>query len=286
MLKDNFARSLKNHKEQVMKQKISGTAAGVILGIFGLAVLALPLFTQTNFNMDEKRLVESHKRANPLYLAGAKLFAKGDLDKAEKKVLAALEIMPEHADAMYVLAQIQLKRKDLPRALAFILDAKKNYAFIAGFHTFTHQQYLDRLRQQRQSLEAQRMQILDNISRLPAKSRPDSTPGTQAITRSIQEIDQRLSQPVPPTFEIPADYHFIHGNVLFQMGKRAEAEAQYQEAIRVDPSHGRAYTNLALVLFSLGRYQEALDCLLRAEGSGVQVNPDFKRDLLEKIPRQ
>jgi len=269
-----------------MKQKTSGTAAGVILGILGLAVLALPLYAQTNFNMDEKRMVESHKRANPLYLDGAKLFAKGNLDKAEKKLQEALAIMPEHADASYVLAQVHLKRKDLPRALALILDAKENYAFIANFHTFTHQQYLDRLRQQRQDLEAQRQQILDSISRLPARSRPESTTATQAIARSIQEIDQRLNQPVPPTFEIPADYHFIHGNVLFQMGQRADAEAQYQEAIRLDPSHGGAYTNLALVLFSLGRYQEALDCLLRAEASGVKVNPDFKRDLMEKIPRQ
>ncbi len=269
-----------------MKQKNSATAAGVILGILGLALLALPLFTQTNFNMDEKKLIENHKRANPLYLDGARLFAKGDLDKAEKKIHAALEIMPEHADAMYVLAQIQLKRKDLPRALALILEAKKNYAFIANFHTFTHQQYLDRLRQQRQSLEAQRLEILDNLARQSAKTRVDSTPGTQAIDRSIQEIDQRLSQPVPPTFEIPADYCYIHGNVLFQMGQRADAEAQYLETIRLDPSHGRAFNNLALVLFSLGRYQEALDCLLRAEGSGVKVNPDFKRDLIERIPRQ
>lgn len=269
-----------------MKQKIPATAAGVILGILGLAVLALPLFTQTNFNMDEKRLIECHKRANPLYLDGFKLFAKGNLDKAEKKMQEALEIMPEHADASYMLAQIQLKRKDIPRALTLILDAKKNYAFIANFHTFTHQQYLDRLRQQRQDLEAQRSQILDSISRLPARSRPESTTATQAIARSIQEIDQRLSQPISPTFEIPADYHFIHGNVLFQMGQRADAQAQYQEAIRLDPSHSGAYTNLALVLFSLGRYQEALDCLLRAEASGAKVNPDFKRDLLEKIPRQ
>ena len=286
MIKEDIAHSVQERKEQAMKQKISATAASVTLGILGLAMLALPLLAQTNFNMDEKRLIESHKRANPLYLDGARLFAKGDLDKAEKKLQDALAIMPEHADASYVLAEVQLKRKDLPRALALILDAMKNYAFIANFHTFTHQQYLDRLRQQRQSLEAQRLEILDNLSRLPARSRPDSTPGTQAIARSIQEIDQRLSQPIPPTFEIPADYHFIHGNVLFQMGKRADAEASYQEAIRLDPSHGRAYNNLALVLFSLGRYHEALDCLLRAEGAGVKVNPEFKRDLIAKIPQQ
>jgi tetratricopeptide (TPR) repeat protein len=266
-----------------MKRDVRGTIASIILGIVGMAVLALPLFAQKNFNMDEKKLVECHKRANPLYLDGAKQFAKGNLDKAEKKLLEALEIMPEHADASYVMAQIQLKRKDLSKALALILDAEKNYAIIAKFHTFTHQQYLDRLRQQRQDLEEQRQQILDN---LPSKSRSESTSATADITRDIQTIDSRLNSPIPPTFEIPADYHFIHGNVLFQMGKRADAEAQYQEAIRLDPTHGNAYNNLALVSFSLGKYQEALDCLLRAEAAGVKINPDFKRAVEEKIPHQ
>jgi tetratricopeptide (TPR) repeat protein len=269
-----------------MKQKKIGMLGSFILGMAGTAMLALPLFAQTNFNMDEKKLIESHKRANPLYLDGAKQFAKGNLDKAEKKLLEALAIMPEHADASYVMAQIELKRKDLPEALASILNAEKNYSFIARFHTFTHQQYLDRLRQQRQDLTDQKRQIMDNLSRTPAKSRSESTAGTQAIDRSIEQIDSRLNSPVPQTSEMPADYHFIHGNILLQMGMRADAEAQYQEAIRLDPADGNAYNNLALVLFSLGRYQEALDCLLRAEAAGVKINPDFKRDLMAKIPQQ
>lgn len=47
-----------------------------------------------------------------------------------------------------------------------------------------------------------------------------------------------------------------------------DAAALYQEALRLDPNHGNAYIDLALVLFSQGKYQEALECLVRAEGPG------------------
>ncbi len=277
-----------------MKQKVLGTIVSIIIGIFWMVVLALPLFTQKEFNMDENKLVEKHKRANPYYLDGAKQFAKGNLDKAEKKLMEALAIMPQHADASYVMAQIHLKRKDLSKALDLILDAEKNYASIAKFHTFTHQQYLDQLRQQRQKMEDQRQYFEDVISRLPpiSSNEPASLQSRgrfeavlQSVIRSIQTIDNRLNTPIPPTFEIPAGYHYIHGNVLFQSGRRIDAEAQYLETIRMDPTYGNAYNNLALVLFSLGRNQEALDCLVRAEAAGVKINPDFKRDLEAKIPK-
>ena len=56
------------------------------------------------------------------------------------------------------------------------------------------------------------------------------------------------------------------------------------EALRLNPGHGNAYNNLALAWFSLGKYQEALDCFLRADAAGVKVNPDFKRAVEAKIP--
>ncbi|MDD8013584.1 MAG: tetratricopeptide repeat protein [Acidobacteriota bacterium] len=275
-------KKIEMQKEIAMKQKTIGTIAGIVLAILSMAVLALPLFSQKGFNMDENELVLSYKRANPLYLDGEKQFSKGNLDKAEKKLLEALALMPEHADASYVLAQVQLKRKDFPKALALIIDAEKHYASISRFRTFTHQQYLDRLRQQRQNLEDMKNQILANLSRT---SKSESSAATREIDQNILVINSRLSTPIPPTYEIPADYYYIHGNALFQLGRRADAEVQYREAIRVDPTHGNAYNNLALVLFSLGRFQEALDCLQRAEAAGVKINPDFKRDLEAKIPK-
>ena len=268
-----------------MKKNMFAMFACFLLILWGFTALALPLLAQKDFNMDEKKLVENFKRAKPFYLDGNKQFIKGNLDKAEKNLLEALAIMPEHAEAAYVMAQIHLKRKQLPEALASITAAEKNYTANTQFRTFTYQDYLDRLRQQKQDLEAQRAQIMDSLSRMPAsqENRNTNTDATRVTDQLIKQIDARLNSPIPPTSEVPADYFYIHGNIYYQMGRPLEAAAQYREAIRLDPAHGSAYNNLALVLFSQGKFQEALDCLDNAAAAGAKVNPDFKKAVEAKI---
>jgi len=92
----------------------------------------------------------------------------------------------------------------------------------------------------------------------------------KGISLNIQQIDFLLRSPFPEAIEVPAGYFYIHGNILYQMGLLDDAAARYKEALRLDPRLGSAYNNLALVSFSRGRYEEALDCLLRAEGAGAR----------------
>jgi len=273
-----------------MKKDIRGAITSIVFGVFGIMVLALPLLTQKDFKMGENRLIERYKRANPLYLDGAKQFNKGNLDTAEKKFHETLEIMPEHADAAYMLAKLQLQRKELSAALARITSAKQNYAYIAQFQILTQQHYLDSLRQQKQQLEEQWTGLQGTLASLPSSATMEEKApiekAIQSVTQTLQTIDSRLTSPIPPLDEIPADYFFIHGNILFQLRMLDDAAAQYQEAIRVDPVNGNAYNNLALVSFSQGKYREALDYLVRAEGAGVKINPDFKRAVEAKLSPQ
>jgi tetratricopeptide (TPR) repeat protein len=266
-----------------MKQTPAAKTAGFVIGMIGVVALALPLFTQKDFNMDEKALVMSFKRANPLYLEGSKQFAKGNLEKAEIKLSAALEIMPVHADASFVLAQLQLKRKEFSRALASIADAEKNFASISQFHNITYQQYLQDLRQKRQDLQEQLGRMEDALRNVSSDQKGSLEEAMRGVSSSIQQIDLLLKSPVPTAIEIPADYFYIHGNILYQIGMLDDAAARYQEALRRDPRLGNAYNNLALVSFSRGRYEDALNCLLRAEGAGVKINPEFKKTVLAKI---
>jgi len=272
-----------------VKQNALGMVAGVSLIVLALNLPALPLFGQKDFNVDEKKLIDAFKRANPFYLGGAELFASGKLDKAEKKLLECLKTMPGHADASYLLAQVHLKRKELPQALEAITTAEKNYAANARLQNFSHQDYLDRLRQQRQGLETQRSQIEQKIQALGGSNNAEKgrlEQEVQLFVQSIREIDRRLNSPVAATFEIPADYRYIHGNILFQMGAPLDAAARYREAIRLDPRHGNAYNNLALVAFSQRKYREALDYLLQAEAAGAKVNPEFKNAIESRLPPQ
>lgn len=266
-----------------MKQNLLARSAAFFIGMIGIVVLALPLFTQDSANIDEASLIINFKRANPLYLDGSKQFTKGNLEKAENKLLAALEIMPVHADASFVMAQLQLKRKEFSKALASITAAEKNYSSISKFHAVTYQQYLQDLRQKRQGLQEQLGRMEDALRNVSPEQKGSVEEAMKSISLNIQQIDFLLKSPFPEAIEVPAGYFYIHGNILYQMGMLDDAAARYREALRLDPRLGSAYNNLALVSFSRGRYEEALDCLLRAEGAGVKINPEFKKTVLAKM---
>jgi tetratricopeptide (TPR) repeat protein len=273
-----------------MKENKSWIMRIIAICVLGALVLVMPLFTQKDLQMGDNRLIERFKRANPLFLDGAKQFNKGKLEMAEKKFLETLEIMPEHADAAYMLAKLHLQKKEFSKALASIVTAEKNYTYIAQFQTLTHQQYLDSLRQQQLQLDDQLNFLQGALASLPSSATAEQKAPIERdikkLNQTKQMIQSRLTSPIAPTDEIPADYFFIHGNVFFQSGQLAEAAAQYQEALRLDPTHGNAYNNLALVSYSQGKYRKALDFLLRAEAAKVKINPDFKRAVMAKIPPQ
>lgn len=54
-----------------------------------------------------------------------------------------------------------------------------------------------------------------------------------------------------------ADNHFHQGVLLARKGLWKEALAEYQECLRVNPSHTQAYLNLGFVYYEMGYDQEA-----------------------------
>jgi len=72
------------------------------------------------------------------------------------------------------------------------------------------------------------------------------------------------------------DFHNNLGNALHHLGRYADAEAAYREALRIDPHHATVYethANLGTVLLQMNRYDEA-----RASyGRALELKPDFPR---------
>jgi tetratricopeptide (TPR) repeat protein len=80
--------------------------------------------------------------------------------------------------------------------------------------------------------------------------------------------------------------YFNLGNFYFKRNLFSESEAHYEKAIEFNPKFANALNNLAVVCFNLKKYDSALKYLKEAESLGLKVNPDFKRELTEKIRKK
>ncbi len=250
-------------------------------------------YAQREFHMVEKKLVEKYKLAQKYYLNGKKSFIKEDFKKAEEELNKCLQVMPEHADAYYLLAQIEYKNSSFDEALDDIQKAVANHEYIAQFYTFTHQERLEDLREQKRKAEEQILPLQDELNRLADMSGYDAEMQRARIRSQIQtkksliaRIDSQMHEPVPDSLQIPADYYYVHGNIFFRMKQFQKAYEQWIKTIEIDPKHGSAYNNLANLYFMSKQYEQALKYLELAESSGAEVNPEFKKALLKALDKK
>lgn len=246
-------------------------------------LLALPLRAQKDFNQAEKETVEKYKRARPHFLKGGEHLKKGKTDKARKEAEISLEIFPDYAEAHLLMAQLEYQDGRYENALKEVATAKTDFSTFGKLYTFTYQEYLDRLREQRNEKES-------NVNALAAAaSAATSNTERQRIEAQVNKakqemttIDMRLNNPIPPTLDLPGEYHYIHGNILFKLKRYDEALALYQAAVQADPRHANAYNNLISIAFARNDVAGALKYLAQAEANGVTVNEKLKKAVLDK----
>jgi tetratricopeptide (TPR) repeat protein len=260
------------------------------IAVFIFAVLITninPVFCQEDFTRDEYKLRQSFKVANTIFEKGKKAFLKGDLKKAKQEFVNCMQKMPEHADAAFFLAQISYQNKELDKALIYITKAKDNYKYIVKLKLNQQQQYFIKLQEQRQVVEQEILQLRGKLSRITdTQQREAVKTSIGRKERDLSIIDQQLREPVPDQVteeRLPADYHYVHGNVLFQQKQYEESFEQYKETIELDPGHGNAHINLANLYYMAKQYQQALDHLNKAEENGAEVNPKFKQAILKAL---
>lgn len=241
-------------------------------------------FGQKHFFMKEKQMYEKFKMANKIFLKGKEYFLKENYKKSEKELKKCIETMPEHVEAHFYLSQVIYKKEDFQKALEHIEKAKTNYKLMADLFDYAHQERIFQLREQVDIINS-------NISILQDKRSKTTNPDTirtldaeiTSLESKIGIVRSKLTDFVPPSESIPADYFYFHGNILFRLNKHQEAFREYLEAIKINPQHGNAYNNLAN-LYHMGKeYQKALDCLNQAEANGAEINPKLKKAILKAL---
>lgn len=241
-------------------------------------------FGQKHFYMKEKQMYEKFKMANKSFLKGKGYFLKENYKKSEKELKKCIETMPEHVEAHFYLSQVLYKKEELQKALEHIEKAKTNFELMEGLFAYAYQQYMAQLREQIDVINSNISILQDKLSKT---TNPDTRRSLEDQITSLESkigiVKSKLTEPVPPSNSIPADYFYFHGNILFRLNKHQEAFREYLEAIKINPQHGNAYNNLAN-LYHMGKeYQKALDCLNQAEANGAEINPKLKKAILKAL---
>jgi Tfp pilus assembly protein PilF len=223
--------------------------------VFFLFCLCGSSFAQEDFTREEYKLFQKYQAANTRFEKGKKEFGKGKLDKAEKEFSESLKIMPEHADSYFMLAQIAYKKGDLELARSRLETAKENYHFI--------------------------LQMKMNMDQVRILKMQEARESGRYDEKYTDVIDQRLSRPVAAEETVPADYHYIHGNILFKLREFQQAHDMYLQAVTVEPKHKDAYNNLINIYLMSKQYQKGMDYLKIAEENEVKINEKLKEALLK-----
>lgn len=241
-------------------------------------------FAQKDFFMKEKELYEKYKMSIKNFEAGKRQFNKGNYKKAEKELKKCLEVFPKHYQAHFLLSQIFYRKEDFPKALEHIEQAKANFEFMNRMYSFAYENYTKKLREQKDECKTKLSEYRGSLSATTDEAQKMRLQqAIDSLENEIRTIDSRLTEPLPQTDQIPADYYYIHGNIFFKLKKIQEAYGEYLQAIEIDPTHGNAYNNLANLYYMAKQYQKALECLNQAEASGVKINTEFKKAILKAL---
>ncbi len=240
-------------------------------------------FGQERFLMDQNTF-QKFKQAKRLYVKGEQLYLKGKLSRARESLEKCVEVFPKYSEAYFILAQVLYQQKEYAIALDQISNAKTHFKYMSNIRVSTQMEYISTLREQSQKLKEVMRELQERLTASSSdatRSRVESAIG--ATKAQLSQIENRLHSPIPNIEGLPAEYHYVHGNIFFKLKKFQEAHKQYLETIKIDPRHGNALNNLSNLYFMVKKYDKAKEFMDRAEANGVTVSEKFKSVLMKAL---
>jgi tetratricopeptide (TPR) repeat protein len=212
-------------------------------------------------------------------------FRRDNLAKCEREVLFCLGRLPGHHEAHLMMSQILYKRGEFEKTLDHIQAAEAGYLGLAEAVTSVQ---LRKMKERADRVAG----LIDDVkeaemAEYEAKSRGSCQ--VSAYSKIVQDAKDELIEEQgwgdmdesDKISQIPALYHYVHGNALFRLDRLPEAEAEYRLAVKTDPRYGEAYNNLINILFSQKRLDEARVFLSQADAHKASIHPGLKKAVLE-----
>ena len=248
-------------------------------------ISAAPAAAGQQFDQKDMAVIQKYRAAAPDLEKGQEYLVKGKLEQAEKKLRQVLDTLPEHATAAYFLADCYSKQGRIDEGLTAIETAESNFADFNRIIFRWQMTQINRFEGKKDQLDGQ----LDALRTKLAQAKTDaerlaiqqqiSTVGAAQNSGSQRTKEEQVSE----NYTVPADYYYLHGNLLFKKKSYPEALRQYLKAVEVDPKHGNSYNNIANLYYMGKQYDKAQEYLDKAEANGAKINPAFKQALAKAL---
>jgi Flp pilus assembly protein TadD len=231
-------------------------ALTVLTGILGARPAAAQFFASDA----ERRTALTHYRSGQELLASERF---ADAADAFRKAIASEPLL---TDAHYGLghAYMGLERYvSAIQAFGACIEAAKN------LHDLRNR---DRVAGD-PATDEELPELRDTVRR--RKGQPLKVMQLEARISEVERSRSSLGQP----FETPATVLLALGSAHYRNGDGDAAEQHWSSAVRVNPTLGEAWNNLAVIYMRTGRKPEAEAAIRSAEDAGVRVNPRLKNDV-------
>jgi Tfp pilus assembly protein PilF len=254
-----------------------------LLGV--LAAGGVAAATAANPEVPEETAVSlllKYKAQEKTLAKAEKLLKKHQAAGAEASLRQCLEGVPEHYEAHYLLALLAGDRLDYPAALGHMERAEAELDRLAGLCRAWQGEHARK--------ETANRELVSGAAQKTMVTSPCATNSTRIDTARLDRErgitrGSGLTPLDPRRFEIPADWHFAHGNFLYKSRRWSEAAEHYRWAVDRDSKLAAAWNNLLSALLLAGQGPEARAMLNRAVQAGVDLNPELRRAVEAAAPR-
>jgi Tfp pilus assembly protein PilF len=211
-----------------------------------------------------------------------KLLKKRRTADAEAILGQCLEAVPEHYEAHHLLALLSGERGDYAAAIGHMERAEAEMGRLGVLCRAWQEEHAREETADRELVSGAAQETMVTSPCAANSTRVDI--GKLDRERGIAK-GAGLAPLDPRRFEVPASWHFAHGNFLYKSRRWAEAAARYRQAVESDPLLAPAWNNLLGALLLAGRGGEARAMLERAAQAKVELNPELRRAVEASAPR-
>jgi tetratricopeptide (TPR) repeat protein len=260
-----------------------------ILLVFLAVFLCLPADSSPGplQSQNELELLWKYQAPNKDIAKCKKLIAGKKYAQAETLLAKVIGELPEHPEASFLLAEVHYGQGKYEKGLEAMEKAEADFTAMAGILHKTQSERLEESKTEREQVERDLRLLRGRLT--SAKCTGEYEALMDEIHQTQMALDQLggggRGEAAVERLEVPAEYRYVHGNLLFKLARYQEALDQYLATVRIDPKHRAAYNNIASIYFMNRGYDEALEYLEHAEANGVEVNREFKQAVLRALGR-